>query len=110
MDWTTPATAVAAFAALLTAIASYAKSRGDAARASAEREEVLTRAAISLITPLKVRLDQQAIRITELETQVLELRRENQELHAGINVLCGQISALGDEPRWRPVSRGRDGG
>ena len=93
---------VAAIAALVTAIATYIKGHSERAKLDADREETMTRAAISLIAPLKLRLDQQAARIAELESQVAALQRENAELHEGVRVLCGQLSALGQEPRWRP--------
>jgi len=106
MDWTLLLTAGASIAALITAVAGYVKGQSEREKLEADREEILARAAISLVAPLKVRLDQQAVRITELETQVLELRRENEELHDGVRILCGQISALGQEPRWRPRAHG----
>ncbi len=102
MEMTALITAGASIAALITAVATYVKGRSERAKLDADREETMTRAAISLIAPLKLRLDQQAARITELEAQVAALQRENAELHEGVRVLCSQLSSLGQEPRWRP--------
>jgi len=106
MDVTTLVTAGASIAAVITAIAGYVRGRSERAKLGAEHDELVTRTAISLIEPLRRRLDEQAARITELEAQVVELRRENAELHEGIQILCTQIAALGQEPRWRPRARG----
>lgn len=127
MDWAPLFTAGASFAAIITAIAGYVKGRAERHKFEAERDklgadhdEVITRAALSLLRPLEARVDQQAARITELEmqerdgarrmsemeTQVATLQRENEELYDGVGILCGQISALGQEPRWRPRARG----
>lgn len=93
---------VMAIAALVTAVATYIKGCSERAKLEADREETMTRAAISLVAPLKLRLDQQAARITELEAQVAALQQENTDLHEGVRVLCSQLCALGQEPRWRP--------
>ena len=127
MDWTVLLPAGASIAAIITAIAGYVKGRSERHKLEAERhkleadhDEVITRAALSLLGPLEARVDQQAARITELETQerdgarrmseletqVAALQRENEELHDGVRILCGQISASGQEPRWRPRAHG----
>ena len=125
MDWTVLLPAGASIAAIITAIAGYVKGWSERHKLEAERhkleadhDEVITRAALSLLAPLEARVDQQAARITELESQervgarritelesqVEVLLRENEEMHDGVRILCGQISALGQEPRWHPGS------
>ncbi len=88
MDWSIAVAAIPGIAALIGVVLGYRRGRVQA-------DAAVVRSALSLITPLEHR-------VAALETEVAELRRENAELHEGVRVLCGQISSLGHEPRWRP--------
>jgi len=88
VDWGLVVAALPGVAALAAAAVGYRKGR-------IEADAAVIKSALSLIEPLERR-------IAALESEVAALRRENEELHHGVRVLCGQISSLGHEPRWRP--------
>lgn len=102
MDYTAIAALITAIAAITTALATRRKS-------GRESDKLMTEAATTLIRPLQERIEQQENRISELETEterqgneIKALRQENRELRAGVELLCHQIVALGQEPVYRP--------
>lgn len=116
MEWGVVVAALPGVAALIGVIVGYRKGVAERGKIEADHDEVVTRTALSLIEPLRqrvedqrLRLDAQARRIGQLESQVVQLRRENAELHEGVRVLCAQISDLGHKPRWRPNGPGEGG-
>lgn len=83
-------------AAVATAMLLY-KSWAERKKLTADASSVITNTALSLLRPLEERVNAQ-------EQEIDTLRCEVRMLAAGVNLLIGQIRALGAEPVWTPES------